>query len=198
MTSYLMTIVGLMFAPFLTIYDIFANQLKYQLSNLENEGQSADKQNLCHSTANVRIYIGVFCRILDTVYNQWRPTNRWIPNRRRARGGYTTDRPADGSWLMVTTTRTAAVGTAQYCKKSDGEISLTVISGLDASRVFNSDPSDRRRSNVFGASDRPHALKRAEASVTEVQQVGIRGRSRDSNDRLSTRTNYAEASYSRR
>ena len=59
--SYLMEIVKftLKFALSLTVYDIFAIQVKCKMFDLENEdlGQG-EKRNLRHSTGNVWFYIG--------------------------------------------------------------------------------------------------------------------------------------------
>ena len=60
MTSYLMEIV--MFALALTIYEIFAKQIKCKKFGLENisQGQGVEKCVLCHLTGNVWIYIADF------------------------------------------------------------------------------------------------------------------------------------------
>ena len=55
LTSYLMSLV--MFALSLTIYEIFANQIKCQNLDLESEGQGGEKH---HSTKNVRLHIDDF------------------------------------------------------------------------------------------------------------------------------------------
>ena len=60
MTSYLMALV--MFASSLTIYKIFAKQIKYQKFDLEKEDrdQVDEKEDLRHSTENVLLRIGDF------------------------------------------------------------------------------------------------------------------------------------------
>ena len=63
-----MAIVGLMFAVYLIVYDIFANQEKCQNFDLDNknQGQGVEIRNLRHSTTDVRIHIGEFFGILAT------------------------------------------------------------------------------------------------------------------------------------
>ena len=60
MTGYLMATV--IFAIALTNYEIFENHIKIRKFDLENEGQGkgGEKQDLRHSTGNVRLYIGDF------------------------------------------------------------------------------------------------------------------------------------------
>ena len=53
MTSYLMAIV--MFAPSLTVCEIFAKQ-NFELEN-EDQDPGAEVQDLCHYTGNVRIHM---------------------------------------------------------------------------------------------------------------------------------------------
>ena len=66
LTSYLMEI--LMFSLFLTIYELFTNQIKCKEFDLENEGQSQgeEKVDTHHSTGNVRFHIGDYFNILAT------------------------------------------------------------------------------------------------------------------------------------
>ena len=51
-----------MFAFFLCTHEKFANQIKCQKFDIEDEGQGhgAEKRDLRHSTGNVRFSIGVF------------------------------------------------------------------------------------------------------------------------------------------
>ena len=55
-------ILTVMCVPFVTIFEIFANQIKFQKFDLENEGegQEVEKPDLCHSTGHVCCYIGDF------------------------------------------------------------------------------------------------------------------------------------------
>ena len=45
-----------------TIYETFANKIKYQKYDLENEGRyiKRRKMRLCQTTVNARVYIGEF------------------------------------------------------------------------------------------------------------------------------------------
>ena len=68
------------------IYQIFTNQIKYQQSDLENEGQDQEeKLVMCHSIINVRFYIAdYFCYLktyvyLSTLLNSYKP-ERILPS----------------------------------------------------------------------------------------------------------------------
>ena len=66
MTVCLMAVI--MFAPSLTIYDTFANQIKCQKFDLENKGQGTGERYLCRSTGTVPIQTDEFLlRILDNL-----------------------------------------------------------------------------------------------------------------------------------
>ena len=60
-----------MCAIFLTVYEIFANQIKYQKFDVKIEGQG-EKRDLRHSTENVLFHITVFlqeiCYVKKYVY----------------------------------------------------------------------------------------------------------------------------------
>ena len=59
MTSYVLAIV--IFALSRTIYEIFANQIKCQKFDLQNEDQRlGENRDLRHTTRNVRFHIGDF------------------------------------------------------------------------------------------------------------------------------------------
>ena len=81
MPSYLVAIV--MFVLSHPIYDIYANHIKWQKKFVvenEHQGQVIEKQDLRHSTGNVRLYIGDFFRILATRQHTFRQKQRrtWV------------------------------------------------------------------------------------------------------------------------
>ena len=55
-----------MFAPSLTVCEIFAKQDKCQNFDLENESHAVKGRDWCHSTGNIRIHITYFFRIIAT------------------------------------------------------------------------------------------------------------------------------------
>ena len=58
--TYLSAIV--LFALYVPIYEIFTNQIKCQKFDLENEGRGhgGESLDLCSSTRDIRVYVGVF------------------------------------------------------------------------------------------------------------------------------------------